>query len=128
MKKLLFLLIVILGFISCKQKKDDKSNPSFFYNETCIIKKIDTVRRTWLVQREIEPKQFAELYVENDPQSDSTFKRDSKGYLVTYNFLIPISHFYNKKLGDKVYFDYILADRFFIIDSFEKSLEENLEY
>lgn len=128
MKKLLFLLIVILGFISCKQKKDDKSNPSFFYNETYIIKKIDTVRRTWLVQREIEPKQFAELYVENDPQNDSSFKRDSKGCLVTYSFLIPISHFYNKKLGDKVYFDYILADRFFIIDSFEQSLEENLEY
>ena len=126
MKKLLFLLIIVLGFISCK-KKEDKSNPAFLYNETCIIKKIDPVRRTWLVQRETEPKQFAELYVENDPQNDSSFKRDSKGYLVTYSFLIPISHFYNKKLGDKVYFDYILADRFFIIDSFEE-LEINEYY
>ena len=128
MKKLLFLLIILLGFISCKQKEDDKSNSAFFYNETCIIKKIDTVRKTWLVQREIEPKQFAELYVENDPQNDSSFKHDSTGCLITYTFLIPVSHFYNKKLGDKIYFDYILADRFFIIDNFEKSLEENLEY
>lgn len=124
MKKLLFLLIIVLGFISCKQKEDDKSNPAFFYNETCIIKKIDTVRRTWLVQRETEPKQFAELYVENDPQSNSS---DSCG-CNSHTFLIPISHFYNKKLGDKIYFDYILADRFFIIDNFEQSLEENLEY
>lgn len=128
MKKLLFLLIIVLGFISCKQKEDDKSNPSFFYNETFIIKKIDESRKTWLIQREIEPKQFAELYVENDPQNDSSFKRDSTGCLITYTFLIPVSHFYNKKLGDKVYFDYILADRFFIIDNFEQVSEENLEY
>ena len=124
MKKLLFLLIIVLGFISCKKKEDDKSNPAFLYNETCIIKKIDPVRRTWLVQRETESKQFAELYVENDPQSNSS---DSCG-CNSHTFLIPISHFYNKKLGDKVYFDYILADRFFIIDNFEQSLEENLEY
>ena len=121
MKKLLFLLIIVLGFISC-EKKEDKSNPAFLYNETCIIKKIDTVRRTWLVQRETEPKQFAELYVENDPQSNSS---DSCGN--SYTFLIPISHFYNKKLGDKVHFDYILSDRFFIIDSFEE-LEINEYY
>lgn len=122
MKKLLFLLIIVLGFISCKKKEDDKSNPAFLYNETCIIKKIDTVRRTWLVQRETESKQFAELYVENDPQSNSS---DSCGNFHT--FLIPISHFYNKKLGDKVHFDYILSDRFFIIDSFEE-LEINEYY
>ena len=122
MKKLLFLLIIVLGFISCK-KEEDKSNPAFLYNETCIIKKIDTVRRTWLVQRETEPKQFAELYVENDPQSNSS---NSCG-CNSHTFLIPISHFYNKKLGDKVNFDYILSDRFFIIDSFEE-LEINEYY
>ena len=122
MKKLLFLLIIVLGFISC-EKKEDKSNPAFLYNETCIIKKIDTERRTWLVQRETEPKQFAELYVENDPQSNSS---DSCG-CNSHTFLIPISHFYNKKLGDKVHFDYILSDRFFIIDSFEE-LEINEYY
>lgn len=117
MKKILLLLVIGIGLMSCAKKEESTLNPNFLYNETCVIKKINEDRKTWLIQRTSNPQEFAELYVENDPTPNSC----ECGTMHT--FLIPAHYFYNKKIGDNVYFDYILKDRFFIIENFEESVE-----
>ena len=117
--KLLIILFIGLSLFSCSTKEEGEVNPDFLYNETCVIKKIDTERRTWLIQRVSNPKEFAELYVENDPQKDTS--QDCGCYPV-YRYLIPISHFYNKKVGSTIKFDYIIKARFFVIDNYEEPI------
>lgn len=122
--KFLFLLLITISIFSCA-KKQENSDVRFYYNEDFVIVKVDEVRKTWLIQKQ-GTDYFSEIYVENDPLNI----KDEKGYDCNsgyHTFNIPISIFYNKKLGDIVHFDYILKDRFFTIKNFKNPLnsEEN---
>lgn len=111
MKQLNLLLISFLGLFLLQGCGLNDYQPSYLlFNETCVIIKIDENRRSWLIQRTTNPNQFAELYTENDPlrSKDSENNR--------HRFLITTKSYYEKEVGDTIFFDYILTDRFFEIE------------
>jgi hypothetical protein len=110
---IVLLMIVggVIGIKSCRSKYHDKE---LFRNEKCVIvmtawdgaltqDKFHTpvFVKTWLVQRVADTTQFAEL---------TSYDHNYAG-----GFRITNELWYNKGIGDTVFFEYICKDRFFKI-------------
>jgi hypothetical protein len=113
------IILIILGFIIClylvfivgpKMRAKD-SEISLYRNEKLIIVKSNATEsqqpidiKIWLVQRAKDTTEYAELK-----------SLRSGGRYDDNNFYISNALWYKKKIGDTLYFDYILRRRFFKI-------------
>jgi len=111
MKKIL-ILSFLFALFSCNIHDNE-----LLFNYKCIIVKTNaeesltkdkfhkpTICRTWLIQSVIDTTSFAEL---------GTCGHWGQGENSYWN--ISNSEFYNKKIGDTLFFKYIRKDRFFKI-------------
>jgi len=97
------LMIIILFAVGCQQSiREQKA--TLYYNEKVIIVGSSascgvTDIKTWLIQRVTDTTQFAEL----------------SSVLCNEDYHITLEQWYNKNIGDTLYFDYIRKNRFFKI-------------
>lgn len=106
---ILMILGGMFGIRSCRSKYHDNE---LFRNEKCVIVMTawdgaltqdkfhnPVFVKTWLIQRVADTTEFAEL----------------SSYEETNGFRITNELWYNKGIGDTVFFEYICKDRFFKI-------------
>jgi hypothetical protein len=113
MKKLILLLLSVIT-ISCKEHKADPNK--HYINDNCVIVSTSTDEyvthgkgrhittcRIWLIKRLADTTQYTEL---NSCTNISSCCGPEVGINMTDSI------FYNKKIGDTLYFKYIAKDRF----------------
>lgn len=110
MKKIVFILCVFL-FVSCEPNSNRGSNECYLNEKFIIVSSNEDTGlsndkfhkpilvKKWLIQRLSNTTQFAEL------TSNDSYDR----------FRIINELWYNKSVGDTLYFEFILKDRFFEI-------------